>query len=513
MTLANATRAALVMLALYAAMFLVQPPPPTSADGERSVYVVDYVAQHAAGRLALEGRPRAAYDVEVHRAVQDATVGRDSEVDLPYAYPPTYFMVATPFALLPYPVGMWLFPLLTLGLFGLVAGRIVGHPAGTLWMLATPPVLWCLAAGQNGFLNAALLGASLAILPTRPILAGVLVGLLSYKPHLGLVIPFALAAAGQWRAFGAAAASTVGSALLALAVFGLAPWPAFIGAVDQFGGFVLSSAYEEPWRLQSLYGTLRALSAPPPVAIGAQVVFTGVVVGLTAGLWRMRDMPYELKAAGLSTAAVLASPYLFIYDMPVLTIAVAFVTGHALQAREPSLLEITALLAANVVIFAYPAGSVARGVPRGDDDRRPRVRAVATGTCRGASAGPRDVTNRQGIGFRAMLSIKTTPTRAHDRTGGDVELDAEVHHARVHTRKIDGDGGPGRLVEALALEVVRVDHTGARNVGQQVQHTADAERAVEQGIEGEPNVGLALVVDHRRSGREDVGATSPYRHR
>ena len=48
--------------------------------------------------------------------------------------------------------------------------------------------------GHNGFLTAALFGSGLPLLPTRPVHAGALLGLLAYKPQYGLLIPLALAA-------------------------------------------------------------------------------------------------------------------------------------------------------------------------------------------------------------------------------------------------------------------------------------------------------------------------------
>ena len=54
--------------------------------------------------------------------------------------------------------------------------------------------------GQNGFLTAALLGGALVVLDRRPILAGILIGLLVYKPQYGLMIPIVLAVSGRWRA-------------------------------------------------------------------------------------------------------------------------------------------------------------------------------------------------------------------------------------------------------------------------------------------------------------------------
>src|SRR6185437_7428179 len=43
----------------------------------------------------------------------------------------------------------------------------------------------------------------------RPVLSGILFGLLAYKPQFGLLIPVALLMAGQWRAISAAALTVI----------------------------------------------------------------------------------------------------------------------------------------------------------------------------------------------------------------------------------------------------------------------------------------------------------------
>ena len=43
--------------------------------------------------------------------------------------------------------------------------------------------------GQNGFLTAALIGGTLYLIPIRPVLAGICLGLLTYKPQYGLLFP------------------------------------------------------------------------------------------------------------------------------------------------------------------------------------------------------------------------------------------------------------------------------------------------------------------------------------
>ena len=66
------------------------------------------------------------------------------------------------------------------------------HPRWVWPAIAFPPVFLCLMQGQTGLLAAALLGGGLLALRPRPVLAGVLFGLLTVKPQLGLLLPFAL---------------------------------------------------------------------------------------------------------------------------------------------------------------------------------------------------------------------------------------------------------------------------------------------------------------------------------
>ena len=57
----------------------------------------------------------------------------------------------------------------------------------------------------------AFLGGGTVFVAVRAVVAGVLFGLQAYKPHLALMIPVALLAGRQWRAF-VAAGVTVGRA-------------------------------------------------------------------------------------------------------------------------------------------------------------------------------------------------------------------------------------------------------------------------------------------------------------
>jgi hypothetical protein len=73
-------------------------------------------------------------------------------------------------------------------------------------------------------LTAALFGAATLLIDGRPVPAGLLFGMLCYKPHLGLLIPVALAAGRRWRAFTAAVAAVLGLCAFSAVLFGVDTW-------------------------------------------------------------------------------------------------------------------------------------------------------------------------------------------------------------------------------------------------------------------------------------------------
>ena len=111
---------------------------------------------------------------------------------------------------------------MTLPLYVAAVRAIMGERLGILIACAFPAVMWNMLVGQNGFLTAALIGLMLLTLDTRPIAAGVLLGLLTYKPQFGILFPIVLAANGQWRVIAAASVTTAALVAASAAVFGVA---------------------------------------------------------------------------------------------------------------------------------------------------------------------------------------------------------------------------------------------------------------------------------------------------
>jgi len=73
----------------------------------------------------------------------------------------------------------------------------------------------------------ALLAGACLNLEKRPALAGLFIGLLCYKPQLGLLLPLVLIAGRHWRAFLCAAVTTIAFCAVATLVFGVENCVAF----------------------------------------------------------------------------------------------------------------------------------------------------------------------------------------------------------------------------------------------------------------------------------------------
>ena len=321
----------------------------------------DFVNVWAAGQLALQGTPALAYDLVAHRQAQVAAVGHDFSGNFPWYYPPIYLFVATGLASLPYLTAWVGWSLATFPAYLAAIRAIIGERVAIFLACAFPAVLSNVLVGQNGFLTAGLLGGTLATMERRPWLAGCFLGLLTYKPHLGLLFPIVLIAAGRWRVFAAAAATATALSLASLAAFGPDAWYAFVHALAAGSQSTLSQGSTGWGKLQTTYGFVRWLGGSEALAwsvYGLVVVTCAIALCV---LWRSR-IPFELKAAALATGALLATPYLFLYDLVAVAVPMAFLL-RAGMASEVATYEWVGIGLASLSILLYPAFEAPVGIP------------------------------------------------------------------------------------------------------------------------------------------------------
>lgn len=319
----------------------------------------DFVNVWAAGRFVLDGHPAVAYDWAVQKTVEVAVLGTNFAGDFAWHYPPPFLFIASLLARLPYGIAFITWVVASLIPYLIVMRAIVGRPLGWMLAFAVPMVLNNATVGQNGFLTAALIGGTLYLIPVRPVLAGICLGLLTYKPQYGLLFPLVLIAASQWTVFFSAGVVAVLMAFGSWLAFGTESWQAFFHWMPVFSQAFLVEGKATWWKLQSLFSLVRYFGGSEQLAWIFQWVLSATVAVVLALMWRSR-IPYSLKAAALATGTLLITPYLFLYDMMVLAIPVAFLVRIGLRSGfrpyELPALGCVAFLILSFIFFGIPVG-------------------------------------------------------------------------------------------------------------------------------------------------------------
>ena len=315
----------------------------------------DFSDVWTAGRLALAGHPASVYDPAAHYAAQQAAFHDPKIPFYGWHYPPMFLLAASLLALLPYLAAVVAWQGLTLPLYLGVMRGIVPEKGAALTALAFPAVYMNLTHGQNGFLTAALIGGGLMLLDRRPWLAGVLFGLLAYKPQFGVLLPLALLSEGRWKTIAAAGVTVIAAAGLTYLLFGQETWRAFFANTAFTRHTVLENGGAGVWKIQSIFAAVRMWGGSIGLAYAVQMAAGACAAVAVVLLWRSRA-DRRLKAAGLIAGAFLCTPYGFDYDFMALAPAGAFLISYGLE-RGLKTSELCALaLAFAAPIVTRPLG-------------------------------------------------------------------------------------------------------------------------------------------------------------
>ncbi len=291
----------------------------------------DFINYWTAAVAVSEGLIPLIFDVDRFHLYQEGVFGVEFS-DHSWSYPPHMLLVVWPFGQLPYlwALAAWTFVFLGLYLWA-ATWRQEDSFLLLLALLLAPATIANFVGGQNGFLTGALLIAGFRLLGTRPLLAGILFGILTVKPHLGILLPFALLASRQWTAIASASVTTLMLIGVSTLAFGWESWRAYIEIVIPHQSVVMN---ERPGgflaMMPSAYMGLRLLEAEPLLRSGVQAILALVALGgVVWAFARCRDA--GLCFATLVVGTFLASPYGFNYDMTTVSLAVALVTLRGLR--------------------------------------------------------------------------------------------------------------------------------------------------------------------------------------
>lgn len=280
----------------------------------------DFINVWAGPQLAFDGRFAILFDLDAYHQAIGELFGHP----IPFhnwGYPPFTLIAYWPFAQLPY---FWALAAWTFGLFAAFTAVTLSKidPEDRLKALmvlaAAPACLINTIGGQNGFLSAALMLGGILSVDRRPILAGILFGLLTFKPQLGLVLPFALLALGAWRAIFAALLTAAALVLFSIAFFGIEPWRFYIGVTSAFQAMALER-FESPYMIlmTSIYAAARISGISFQAAMTIQLAVALPV--LVTACWAVRRTNDPCQRAFVLVSAVpLITPYVQNYDLTAL---------------------------------------------------------------------------------------------------------------------------------------------------------------------------------------------------
>ncbi len=281
----------LAAILLYEVIFM----PGTGYDHNFGyLYGRDFANYWAGGLAAVQGKVAVLTDVDAYNAWLHDMFGGRVGVNSHYifSYPPNVLPLLMPFGLLPYAVALYLYTAVSLALAAVLGWWLAGRErfAGLL-MALSPGVLATIFNGHPGVFLAGLLVPGMLLLDRRPVVAGVLLGLATIKPQLGLLIALILLIRLDWRVILAALASAAMLILVSIALFGLTPWMAYFARIAPAQVEVLRQIYDQKFPLFRPDAVCAVYLDGPFLRLGA---------GAASGMQPPRGCRDDLCLAGLS---------------------------------------------------------------------------------------------------------------------------------------------------------------------------------------------------------------------
>jgi len=295
------------------------------------------------GRLALTGQVDYIFNMDLYRPAMDALFGQDMP-DQEWSYPPSMLLIGAPLALFPPLIAYMIWSLGSLAMLHFAIRPLKLKPILHGAALLSPFVLVNALFGQNGTFISALLIAGLLQAPKRPVLAGICFGLMTVKPHLGILIPFLLIASGNWRAFASASVTAVLMFAATSMFFGFEVWTNFLHTTQPMMQEVMEKPFMHPYQVNSVtpFVEARALGAGLILAYSVQALFSLLAIICGIWLWRLKTgINHHTRVALTLVLVMIATPYGYTYDMVAIGVAIMIFLA---KSKRPAILPVLALI-------------------------------------------------------------------------------------------------------------------------------------------------------------------------
>jgi hypothetical protein len=322
-----ATLGLLIFLAIYAGKCLYSIWANLRIG---DIWFNDFFAIWSFAKFAITNNATDIYDRSVLQEFQES-LGSAPSVHFPFPYPPSFILLIIPFGLLGYYTAYGIWILGTFIFYFVVSWRRDWPRPATFVIILAPATILTFMYGQTGFLTSALMIGGFRFATSRPILSGVLFGLVSIKPQLGILLPLALISARLWRTLAAAGGTVLVLILASSAAFGWSIWPLWASQLLAHADW---AATTKPQYMPTIVANLTFLGVALPMARVIQFAVAAATAGII-WVWFRRGVT-NLGTSALLVGTFLAAPYAFVYDMPMLTNAILAVVYD--EQRMPRLL-------------------------------------------------------------------------------------------------------------------------------------------------------------------------------
>jgi hypothetical protein len=326
-----------------------------------NIWFNDFFAIWSFAKYPLTNHAVEIFDRSVLQEFQ-GSLGSAPWMNLPYPYPPSFLLLILPFGVMDYYAAYAAWILGTFALYFAVSWHRAWPRSAAFIIILAPVTILTFAYGQTGFLTSALMVGGFRFIATRPILSGLLLGLVSIKPQLAILIPIALISARLWRTLTAAGVTVLVLILVSSAAFGWSIWPLWLSQLLAHADWSLAV---KPQYMPTIIANLTFLGVDLTTVRFIQLAVAVVVAGI---IWACFHRGVtNLGISALFVGTFLATPYAFVYDMPMVTNAVLAVINDDRKMRRSvpipeALILALALLLPALMVETWRPGAI-RSIP------------------------------------------------------------------------------------------------------------------------------------------------------
>jgi hypothetical protein len=309
----------------------------------------DFVQFYAAGKLLNQHQPALIYDIPAFTKLQHQVVPEMSPTQmLVFGYPPVVSELFRPFALLPYRWAycVWLVFSLTLyatGLWLLFRSLLRQSYRRTAFLLALSAPMYTLETWIGGQLSVIGFFAVVLFLccfeKRWPLLAGLALGLATYKPSLVAIPAVVMLLGGCWQMLAGLSVSSALMVLGSIATAGVNGFWLWILRLRVFSAYATSN---EPILRRSKYVDLNSfftvlLGASSVERVIATIATSAAFLILAWNWWRSRHQAHDVQRylwAATLAWTMLINIYVPVYDTILLIPAAALVACSLANADQ-----------------------------------------------------------------------------------------------------------------------------------------------------------------------------------